>query len=570
MGLPASAGDELAFFMNRVLGQSNRASLGLSHILTGDCQRCVLFNYRIDLPWMMDSFPQLQTYPRVEVVTVRDPAEPRLDYPNVRFYSPPLPVQYGVHHSKMLLLFYSTGVRVAIVTANFISIDWIWKNNVAYVQDFPRKNQYSPRSSMFEEDLRDYLKPYARVGLALDDNIAEFDFSGATAMLIPSIPGRHRGDAIRRYGHMRLRHLLSREPLPRKFDHAPIVAQFSSIGSVSESWLMGELRTSLAAHASGDSSFAPRSADLPPLKLIWPTVESVRTSLEGWIAGRSLCCDSKNQKSFFRSHLHVFDGDAQNRGRAAPHIKSYTRASPDGELAWCLLTSANCSNSAWGQLQLNGSQLQIRHYELGCLFTPSHYARALAVLKQRGLASFTCTPEQRMPTGERGMSAFFQEKGGHEYPASTTRVAAASSSPSPPLPVVRLVLPPPTISYQAGIKRKATPTPHEHEIGREPHAAAASSSSAHAKRSRSSDVALSPPINSHSATVPMPITAVGGAAGGDQVGVTVTVICPLPHNVINPKPYDDRGPREQESERMGDPMSHAPHPHVCLPHSPLS
>lgn len=40
-------------------------------------------------------------------------------------------------------------------------------------------------------------------------------------------------------------------------------------------------------------------------------------------------------------------------------------------MPWFLLTSANLSKAAWGQLQKNDSQLRILSYEMGVLFLPS-------------------------------------------------------------------------------------------------------------------------------------------------------------------------------------------------------
>ncbi|KAK2567608.1 Tyrosyl-DNA phosphodiesterase 1 [Acropora cervicornis] len=49
------------------------------------------------------------------------------------------------------------------------------------------------------------------------------------------------------------------------------------------------------------------------------------------------------------------------RNRASPHIKTYTRISPDWtKLAWFLMTSANLSKAAWGTLEKSGQQLMIR------------------------------------------------------------------------------------------------------------------------------------------------------------------------------------------------------------------
>lgn len=58
------------------------------------------------------------------------------------------------------------------------------------------------------------------------------------------------------------------------------------------------------------------------------------------------------------------------RERAMPHIKTFTRISDNGNIAWFLLTSANLSKAAWGALEKKGTQLTIRSYELGVLVHP--------------------------------------------------------------------------------------------------------------------------------------------------------------------------------------------------------
>ena len=53
------------------------------------------------------------------------------------------------------------------------------------------------------------------------------------------------GAKLNSYGHMALRRLLSRERFPDSFAQAPLIAQFSSLGSLSEDWLR-EFRHSMA------------------------------------------------------------------------------------------------------------------------------------------------------------------------------------------------------------------------------------------------------------------------------------------------------------------------------------
>ncbi|PIO68976.1 hypothetical protein TELCIR_09216 [Teladorsagia circumcincta] len=51
-----------------------------------------------------------------------------------------------------------------------------------------------------------------------------------------------------------------------------------------------------------------------------------------------------------------------------PHVKTYTDI-VDGVPQWILVTSANLSKAAWGDLQKNKTQLMVRSYELGVLIT---------------------------------------------------------------------------------------------------------------------------------------------------------------------------------------------------------
>ena len=56
---------------------------------------------------------------------------------------------------------------------------------------------------------------------------------------------------MRKYGHMRVRELLRGETFSEEFQHAPLVAQFSSMGSVSTKWLE-ELQHSFAQGSCHD------------------------------------------------------------------------------------------------------------------------------------------------------------------------------------------------------------------------------------------------------------------------------------------------------------------------------
>lgn len=105
-----------------------------------------------------------------------------------------------------------------------------------------------------------------------------------------------------KYGHMLLRRSLEKEMFENEFKNAPIVCQFSSLGSLDEKWLFKEFLVSLCRGKMEDGGLLSPSNSL---QLIWPTIKQVQNSGEGWIAGLSIPGPAKNvQKSFLQPLFH--------------------------------------------------------------------------------------------------------------------------------------------------------------------------------------------------------------------------------------------------------------------------
>jgi tyrosyl-DNA phosphodiesterase-1 len=142
-----------------------------------------------------------------------------------------------------------------------------------------------------------------------------------------TVPGRHTGDKLYRFGHMQLRRLLQAEEFPGAFTDAPVVAQFSSIGALGskkepEKWL----REVAQSFSAGRVVSTGQSLGLAPLQIVWPSGQEVRESFEGYCAGASIPGHSDKLEQV--SHLlHLWGGKPAGRKRAAPHIKSYCRYS---------------------------------------------------------------------------------------------------------------------------------------------------------------------------------------------------------------------------------------------------
>ncbi|OMO64913.1 hypothetical protein COLO4_31726 [Corchorus olitorius] len=361
---------------------ANTNSVSIGDVFQGDVLLAVLSNYMVDVDWLMSACPKLAKIPYVLVI--HGEGDSRLDHmkrnkpANWILHKPPLPISFGTHHSKAMLLVYPQGVRVVVHTANLIYVDWNNKSQGLWMQDFPWKDQNnSKRGCGFETDLTDYLGtlkwPEFTANLPALGNFSinsaffkRFDYSNARVRLIASVPGYHTGPSLKKWGHMKLRTVLQECVFDKEFQRSPLVYQFSSLGSLDEKW-MAEVASSMSSGFSEDKT--PLGLGEP--LIVWPTVEDVRCSLEGYAAGSAIPSPIKNvEKAFLKKYWAKWKASDTGRCPAMPHIKTFTRYNGQ-RLAWFLLTSANLSKAAWGALQKNNSQLMIRSYELGVLFLPS-------------------------------------------------------------------------------------------------------------------------------------------------------------------------------------------------------
>ncbi|KAL0398727.1 UNVERIFIED_CONTAM: Tyrosyl-DNA phosphodiesterase 1 [Sesamum radiatum] len=374
---------------------ANTNAVSISDVIQGDVLLAILSNYMVDIDWLLSACPNLKRVPNVLVI--HGEGDGTLEYmkrnkpSNWILHKPPLPISYGTHHSKAMLLVYPQGVRVIIHTANLIYVDWNNKTQGLWMQDFPWKDQNSTSNGCgFENDLIDYLGalkwPAFNANLPPTGSFTinpyffkKFDYSSAVVRLIASVPGYHSGSSLTKWGHMKLRTVLQECTFEKQFEKSPLVYQFSSLGSLDEKW-MAELASSMSAGVTEDK--IPLGPGKP--LIIWPSVDDVRCSLEGYAAGNAIPSPLKNvEKEFLKKYWAKWKASHTGRCRAMPHIKTFTRYNGQN-LAWLLLTSANLSKAAWGALQKNNSQLMIRSYELGVLFLP---------LSRKHGCAFSCTDD---------------------------------------------------------------------------------------------------------------------------------------------------------------------------------
>uniref|UniRef100_A0A8C1ZYC2 Tyrosyl-DNA phosphodiesterase 1 n=1 Tax=Cyprinus carpio TaxID=7962 RepID=A0A8C1ZYC2_CYPCA len=382
-----SMNDMYRFYVNKVTGIPKKFNTGALHIkeilspMFGTLKESAQFNYCFDIPWMVEQYPpEFRDKPVILVHGEKRESKARLiehakPYPHICFCQAKLDIAFGTHHTKMMLLWYEEGFRVIILTSNLIRADWYQKTQGMWMSPlYPRLPEGSPGTAgesptNFKRDLLEYLEAYQAPELAeWIDRIKQHDLSETRVYLIGSTPGRYQGPAMEKWGHLRLRKLLSKHTKPvQNEEQWHVLGQFSSIGSMGldkTKWLAAEFQRTLTTLGK------------PGKSLVYPSVENVRTSLEGYPAGGSLpySIQTAQKQLWLHSYFHGWHADVTGRSNAMPHIKTYMRVSPDfTQLAWFLVTSANLSKAAWGALEKNNTQIMVRSYELGVLYLPSAF-----------------------------------------------------------------------------------------------------------------------------------------------------------------------------------------------------
>ncbi|KAJ3211860.1 tyrosyl-DNA phosphodiesterase 1 [Entophlyctis luteolus] len=357
------------------------------------------FNYMLEPEFFFSHIPPESRASEIVFVVHRNPALSSLKaLPRTRFIFPRVE-QFGTHHSKMMILFYAdTRAHIVIHTANLVERDWGQKSQMCWVssllqhkeisKDNPQKRSPSTSNPQFEQDFMAYLGAYGKELEPLRKRLQEFDLTQERAQIIASVPGRHKGPTdLCKWGHKKLGQTLAktivRDDSETKGSQMTVVCQFSSIGSLGkdDSWLIGEFANSLCPHRLGRGLLTANqkngSAGRMKIALIYPTWTQVRDSLQGWSAGNSIPFSNDNwlkQKDYMRPLLRKWVSKNAGREFAMPHVKTFALLNEQTkDISWILVTSHNLSKAAWGSLQLKGTQLFIRSYEIGVLLAPDYF-----------------------------------------------------------------------------------------------------------------------------------------------------------------------------------------------------
>jgi tyrosyl-DNA phosphodiesterase-1 len=280
----------------------------------------------------------------------------------------------------------------------------------------------------FKVDFMRYLKAYGHRLSTLTALLRDYDFSSIRAAFLGSVPSRQKPAAAKAqtetsFGWLGMQEILSTVPSEARSEASSpphIVIQISSIATLGAqpTWLKC-LQTALARStvastaSSGNTNIfnKGKSASIPPKKkelkptynIIFPTPEEIRTSLDGYGSGASIHIKLQSQQQIKQQeYLHPLFchwrptstpdatpdatpySPAKNtekrgealRGPAAPHIKTYIRFSDQEHktIDWAMVTSANLSKQAWGDVVNKKDEIWIQSWEAGVVVWPALFA----------------------------------------------------------------------------------------------------------------------------------------------------------------------------------------------------
>ncbi|XP_014248048.1 probable tyrosyl-DNA phosphodiesterase [Cimex lectularius] len=344
----------------------------------GDLESSLQINFMVQFGWLLAQY-QIMGHRGKPLTLMYGDIDMEIDGKFSNFLEsakiiPPSP--FGTHHTKMMVFHYTDkSIRVVVSTANLVETDWDNRTQGLWVS--PRCPPLEPGSDTmsgdsvtnFKRDLLRYLSNYKIPQIVPWTNrIAQCDMSCISVFFIASVPGNHVANKDL-WGQTCLRRVLNEaHTIPEKNSY-PVIVQSSSIGSLGpnpDSWLLGDMLTTLTS-GKKDGLY-----QRPSLKFVYPSYNNIINSYEGILGGGCLPYSKKTQdkQPWVTSFMCQWISEKRHRTRAPPHIKTYCRVSPDNsKLSYFLLTSANLSKAAWGNISKTGS-INILSYEAGVLFVP--------------------------------------------------------------------------------------------------------------------------------------------------------------------------------------------------------
>ncbi|KAF2475155.1 phospholipase D/nuclease [Lindgomyces ingoldianus] len=337
----------------------------------------------------------------------RDAAEQSV--PNLKMHFPPMASPIQNMHSKLMLLFHDTHLRIVLPTANLNKFDWGETNlnvrtkqmeqaavmeNSVFLIDLPRfpDGKAGAREDLtwFGKELLYYLEAQklGETSKNAVEGVLKFDFSQTSHLaFIHSIGGRHASAGAHWTGlpglSMSLHRLNLGEVSQIQLDYAT-----SSVGALNLEFLK-KLYISACGLPPFKDHNIPNDSILSQFRFYFPSQATVENSTGGVACGGT---NTLNENHFSSSAFPVLS--MRDYKSTKPGVLSHNkillargrRGKENTPFAWAYIGSANLTESAWGAQKLakaqrkegeewgntgmplqRGDKLEVRNWECGIL-----------------------------------------------------------------------------------------------------------------------------------------------------------------------------------------------------------
>lgn len=294
---------------------------------------------------------------------------------NITLEPIPLRYDYGTHHSKLMVLFFSNNeVQITIHTANLLDFDWEAMTQGIWVS--PRMSLTGGGEHEFKTDFIDYIRAYKKPSLnKLADSLESANFDEVqNVSFIGSVPGNYeKGSAeYKKWGVLKLYDVVNR--VEKRIDDKSdpeIIVQMSSIGSLGP--LTSYFNPILKRALLGQEPHGTDQTRNAKVNIIFPSLLNIRESIFGYGSGGSIhfpLDQNGNLRKELRPMLCQWEAKQAGRQKIPPHIKTYTRLTKENKVGWMVLTSANLSKQAWGIVNKTKKNQWIQSWEAGVIVSP--------------------------------------------------------------------------------------------------------------------------------------------------------------------------------------------------------
>lgn len=317
-------------------------------------KKALLSTYVLDMDWLQ---PHFLPNTKLVVVTHYNPKEERsgiyqTEDGKVTMVHPRFGYKqmYPMFHSKIMILWYESHVRLVVSSANLVNVDWDILQNIVFIQDLPLMDEAKPDQGEFKKTLECALKD-----MSVPDPVIEqldfVDFSKVQAHLVTSVPTAKGWRYLNSpsYGIVRLSEICRRLPKVNRLQFYS-----SSMGRLTPEYLEKFWNSAVGkCRLTEDMDF----------QVGFHTRQQGDMNKFGEIS----CASMKFPSAYYQNPqyprycLYKIQTRVPN---TLAHAKVMLGTNPETGKGWMYLGSHNFTPGAWGNLR-GEHDLFVNNYELG-------------------------------------------------------------------------------------------------------------------------------------------------------------------------------------------------------------